>query len=284
MQLHIIGSGCPHPLADWFGTSFILQSGESLLMFDCGPGTTHKMVKMGLNPTQVDHLFLTHHHFDHNADFPCFALTRWDRTNDEQPLYVYGPEPTEAFTEQLLGEEGAFAPDVKARIDHPTSREVHRRRGGVLPRPAPVINARDLASGETITGDGWTIEAREVRHVQPTLTSLAYRVETGEGSVVFSGDCGYCDAIVELADGADTLQAACAMLGPSDDDEIISDVITGSVDAARIAREAGMKRLVLSHAAPGPASPAGNGQAITEAARIFDGEVMFPPELSTIDL
>ena len=43
-------------------------------MFDCGPAATHKLVKAGLYPTQVDNLFFTHHHFDHNIDYPCFLL------------------------------------------------------------------------------------------------------------------------------------------------------------------------------------------------------------------
>ncbi len=47
-------------------------------MFYCGPAATHKLVKAGLYPTQVDNLFFTHHHFDHNIDYPCFLLCYWD--------------------------------------------------------------------------------------------------------------------------------------------------------------------------------------------------------------
>ena len=48
-------------------------------MFDCGPAATHKLVKAGLYPTQVDNLFFTHHHFDQNIDYPCFLLCHWDQ-------------------------------------------------------------------------------------------------------------------------------------------------------------------------------------------------------------
>ena len=46
-------------------------------MFYCGPAATHKLVKAGLYPTQVDNVFFTHHHFDHNIDYPCFLLCHW---------------------------------------------------------------------------------------------------------------------------------------------------------------------------------------------------------------
>ena len=48
-------------------------------MFDCGPAATHKLVKAGLYPTQVDNLFFTHHRFDHNIDYPCFLLCHQDQ-------------------------------------------------------------------------------------------------------------------------------------------------------------------------------------------------------------
>jgi len=39
-----------------------------------------KLVKAGLWPTRIDHPFFTHHHFDHDADYPCFLLCRWDQS------------------------------------------------------------------------------------------------------------------------------------------------------------------------------------------------------------
>lgn len=47
-------------------------------MIDCEPATTHKLVKSGLWPTDINHLFFAHHHFDHDMDYPCFLLFSWD--------------------------------------------------------------------------------------------------------------------------------------------------------------------------------------------------------------
>jgi ribonuclease BN (tRNA processing enzyme) len=44
----------------------------------------------------VDNLFFTHHHFDHNIDYPCFLLCRWDQAAGHgSELNVYGPKLTE---------------------------------------------------------------------------------------------------------------------------------------------------------------------------------------------
>ena len=100
MRLHILGAGTPYADAGRFGSSYILEVGGERIMFDCGPGTTYKMARMGLRTTDVDHLLFTHHHFDHDVDYPCFLLARWNESiGDENPLQVIGP----TFAGALMG-------------------------------------------------------------------------------------------------------------------------------------------------------------------------------------
>ncbi len=74
-RVYILGAGTPTPTPARFGSSYVVQIGDEYLMFDCGPAATHKLVQAGLRPTQIDYLFFTHHHFDHDVDYPCFLLT-----------------------------------------------------------------------------------------------------------------------------------------------------------------------------------------------------------------
>ena len=91
-QVHVLGAGTPTPTPERYGSSYVVQVGGDFLMVDCGPSTTHKLVKAGLFPTQIDYLFFTHHHFDHDVDYPCFLLTRWDQSiGVEKELEVFGP-------------------------------------------------------------------------------------------------------------------------------------------------------------------------------------------------
>ena len=73
-RVYVLGSGTPTPTPQRFGSSFVAEFGDYQVMIDCGPAATHKLVKAGLWPTNIDHLFFTHHHFDHDIDYPCFLL------------------------------------------------------------------------------------------------------------------------------------------------------------------------------------------------------------------
>jgi ribonuclease Z len=162
-------------------------------MFDCGPAATWKLVKMGIFPTKVDYLFFTHHHFDHDVDYPAFLLCRWDQSvGKENQLRVFGPTLTETITERNLGENGAFAHDWKERVGHPLSQRVFVNRGGTLPRRPPVVVARDIGPGRVHDGREWRVTAAPAEQVQPFLDSLAYRLDTAEGSIVFTGDTQPC--------------------------------------------------------------------------------------------
>ena len=78
-RVTVLGAGTPTPTPTRYGSAYVLEIGGERMMIDCGPAATHKLVKAGLRPTEVDYLFFTHHHFDHDVDYPCFLLTRWDQ-------------------------------------------------------------------------------------------------------------------------------------------------------------------------------------------------------------
>ena len=254
-------------------------------MFDCGPAATHKLVKAGLFPTQIDFLFFTHHHFDHNADYACFLLCRWDQSvGKERVLQVFGPEPTKKITGRLIGPDGAFTCDWKARVGAPVSQRVHVNRGGSLPRPKPSVNVKDVGPGKIIEGDGWTVRAGRARHVEPWLLSLAYRVDSDEGSVCFAGDTGPCESVADLARGADVLVVNCWDHQERMEENGEAPGQTGTIDAARMAKAAGAEKLILTHTGPRLNMPESRERAVADIAGIFKGEIVFGGELMRIDL
>jgi ribonuclease Z len=254
-------------------------------MFDCGPAATHKLVKAGLFPTQIDYLFFTHHHFDHDVDYPCFLLCRWDQSiGEENQLQVYGPTLTETLTDRLLGENGAFAHDWKARVNHPLSQRVYVNRGGSLPRKPPSVKAKDVGPGLVHSGRDWEVRAAPAEHVQPFLDSLAYRLDSPEGSAVFTGDTQPCQSVVDLARGADMLLCMCW-----DDQECMQQSgealgQCGTVGAAEMARDAGVKKLVLVHVGPHLAAHGPMEKGIGDVRKTFDGELIFAEELMSLRL
>lgn len=284
-ELIVLGAGVPKPSPERFGTSLVLTLDGQNLMFDCGPATTHKLVKGGLWPTAVDYLFFTHHHSDHNADYPCFVLCRWDQSiGKENSLQVYGPPPTEAITEKLFGAEGAFSADLAARINGPVSQKVHRNRGGSLPRPGLRMTVKDIAAGEVIEGKTWRITTARAHHLEPWLESLAYRVETAEGTIVLLGDTGPCAELTELARGADVLVANCWDHQETMTQNGEAPGQTGTADAANFAAEAGADTLILTHMGAAISTPGSLEKAVADISRTYGGRIIASRELMRIPL
>ena len=284
-EIYVLGAGTPTPTATRFGSSQVLRLGEELLMFDCGPATTHKLVKAGLFPTEVDFLFFTHHHFDHDIDYPCFLLCRWDQSvGQENLLQVFGPTLTESITEGIIGEDGLFAHDWKARVNHPLSQQVFVNRGGTLPRKPPEVLAKDVGPGKVFEGRDWEVSAAPAEHVQPWLDSLAYRVDSAEGSFVFTGDTGPCESVTTLAKGADVMLCMCW-----DDQEVMeqngeSQGQCGTTGAARMAEEAGVKKLILVHMGAHISQHGPLEKALGDIREVYGGQVIYAEELMAIDV
>ena len=281
----LLCTGTPSPDMSHWGSSSVVRVGEEWLMFDCGYAATYKLHQAGFSSTQIDRLFFTHHHSDHDADYPSFLLTRFDMSiGKESELKVYGPKLTEQLTERLMGKDtGAFWHDIVARTQHPLSIGAYVERGGIPPRPVPKIHAKDISPGTIASGKNWEITAARVEHVQPYLDSLAYRLDSTEGSIVFSGDTRPCQALTDLARGADLLVMECIR---TQEDMVPGtarfEAETGTHGAAQTAVDAGVKRLALVHQRPTMEEPERRSQAIREITSIYDGPVIWGESLLEI--
>ena len=284
-RIYVLGAGTPTPTPTRFGSSYVVQVGEEYIMVDCGPAATHKLVKTGLWPTSIDYLFFTHHHFDHDVDYPCFLLCRWDQSiGHENRLQVFGPNLTERITDGLIGEDGVFSHDWRARVNHPLSQRVYENRGGTLPRRPPDVFAKDVGPGKVFSGKDWEVTAADAEHVQPFLDSLAYRLDSPGGSVVFTGDTQPCDTVIGLAKDADVMLCMCW-----DDQEVMdrngeAAFQCGTTGAARMAQEAGVKKLVLVHIGPHLSEHGPMERGIGEIKKQYGGQLVFSEELMSFDV
>ena len=284
-HVYVLGAGTPTPTPARFGSSYVVQVGDQHVMFDCGPAATYKLVKAGLFPTQISHLFFTHHHFDHDVDYPCFLLTRWDQSGDQiEDLQVLGPSLTETLTHRLLDQDGgAFAHDWIARVNSPGSQALHVRRGGTLPRRPPVVQAQDIGPGKVYSGSDWEVTAALAEHAQPWLDSLAYRLDSPEGSIVVTGDTRPCQTVADLAQNADVMLCCCW-----DDQERMAERgergLCGTVEAGQLAQDAGVKKLVLVHIGHELARHVDMEKGLGDIARVYDGEVVFAEEMLSFEV
>lgn len=255
------------------------------MLFDCGPATVRRLLACGVPPTHVTHLFLTHLHYDHCMDYGYLSLTRWDQGAGQIPdLNVYGPVGTLHMTQHLFCEDGAFRDDLAGRTLHPGSHMIYEHRGGTLPRRRPAPRAHEVSAGAVIEGGGWQVEVAEMVHCQPYLQSVAYRLNSKEGSIVVTGDTAPNAQLVELARGANVLLHMCHFLNEVETDPRLTSSCSGHLDAARTAAAAGVEKLVLIHLTEQITRPGIRERMVAEAAEVFSGTVILGEDLMEIPL
>lgn len=207
MKITLLGTGTPAPSLKRQSSGYLIEVSNDLIVMDHGPGAHDRLIESGHRAVDVSYAFISHLHYDHCMDYPRLVLQRWDMGADRVPdLKVYGPTPIARMTELLFGEDGVYGPDIRARIEHESSIFVFRERGGFLPRKRPAPRVKEVHAHDVIAGNGWQVTVGNASHVQPQLECLAFRLDSDEGSVCYSGDSGgVCEEMIELARGADVL-------------------------------------------------------------------------------
>ncbi|MEJ2723362.1 MAG: MBL fold metallo-hydrolase [Deltaproteobacteria bacterium] len=224
MQLIIVGSGTGIPLADRASPALLLYTGGHRALFDAGPGTFRQLARLGIHHDRIGRVFLTHFHPDHTADLIHFLFaTRYPPVlRKREPFVLVGPDGLAAFLAKL---EKAYGSWIHISPEIMTVEEL-----GIL-KP------------ETRTYGLFEIHSQPLKH---TPQSLAYRVSSPDGrSFVYSGDTGFCEEIVDLAQKTDLLILECSL----PEGRGVEGHLT-PYQAGRIAALAGAPRLVLLHFYP----------------------------------
>jgi len=242
MEITVVGSGTVVPRLGRRQSCVAVETGKETLFFDLGSGAVRGLLHAGLDPFAVDRIFFTHFHPDHTVDIVplLFAIKYGTEQVRERPLSLYGPEPFEGFFGGITSVWGDWMlGDYTTKV-----RE--------LPRACPSsIDLPDLSVS-------WA-------PAEHRPESIAYRLEGQNGAFVYTGDTEYAETIVEMARDAHTLLIECSF----PDDAPVTGHLTPS-GAARIASEAAVQRVVLTHIYP----QADALNLVQEVRRGFEGEVI----------
>ena len=168
----------------------VIIAGERLYVVDCGDGVARQLVLAGASLAALAHVFITHHHSDHNADYGNLLLLSW-ASGLQRRVDTWGPPPIERITRLFL-EMSAYDIDIRVRDE------------GRAPL-APLIHAHELTDGGSVMQDeNVKVTCALVEHplVKP---ALAFRFDAPDRSIVISGDTKPSDNLVKLARGADVL-------------------------------------------------------------------------------
>jgi len=276
----ITGTGCPVPDAARAGPGVLVRYDDVALQFDAGRSTVQRLAGAGLWPTEIDAVFVTHHHSDHLVGLQDLVLTRWvmDRTMSVPVLPIVAPVgPSVSFVEEMLG---AWRDDIAIRMEH-----AGRSIGpdiDVLGFDLPATPTEVWRTGDVI------VKAGRVRH-EPVRPAVGFRVETPDGAVVISGDTIVCDEVAELAEGADVLIYEAMRFEKIEAlPEHRRFILDYHADTRLIgiqASELGVSTLVLTHLIPAPHTDE-ERQGFVDDIRAggFAGELIVADDLCTVTL
>ena len=286
MKITLLGTGTPAPSLKRQSAGYLIEVGGDLIIMDHGPGAHHRLLESGHRAVDVSHAFISHLHYDHCLDYPRLVLQRWDMGADRIPdLKVYGPTPIARMTELLFGVDGVYGLDIRARIEHESSIFVFQERGGSPPRKRPAPHVKEVHAGNVVEGDGWQVTVGHASHVQPQLECLAFRLDSDEGSVCYSGDSGgVCEELIELAQGCDVAILMNHYLSGTELTSGYRKAVGNHRDNAVIAQRAGVKTLVLTHFLAQIDEPGIHEQILREVRQEFDGQVIWGEDLMRISL
>jgi ribonuclease BN (tRNA processing enzyme) len=247
-------------------------------VIDCGDGVARQLVRAGVALSSLRHIFITHQHSDHNADYGNLFWLAWS-AGLKMRVDTWGPPPLRKMTE-LFFEMNAF--DIDTRIADEGR-----------PPLAPLVHVHELREGGMILREDEMKVTAALVHHPPVTPAFAYRFDAPDRSVVISGDTTPSDHLVQLAKDADVLiheayyppaierLVANVPNAPTLARSIVSHH-TSAEDAGRIAQTAGVGLLVLSHLVPCD-DPAVSDEMWIEAARKhFGGPIVVGKDLLEI--
>jgi ribonuclease BN (tRNA processing enzyme) len=218
MQLTILGSGTNvHPTRAAAG--YLIRTDHTLLL-DFGPRTLANLLKTGVDRHRITHVLLSHFHADHFSDFITFffdAVIFAKYGGGKRPdLTVIGPRGSKHILGTIMRTFPSFS------------------------RPPFRVALKEVSDRAFTVGDT-RIVPRTMTHV-PDLHCVGYRVEYRGKAVAYSGDTLYCDNVVRLCQAADTAVLDCSFPANKPGPAHLHAGLCG-----RVAQEAGVGRLVLSH-------------------------------------
>lgn len=270
MKLLFLGTGAGMPSKQRNVTSIvleILQERGSCWLFDCGEATQHQMMRTSIKPGKIDKIFISHLHGDHVFGLPGFLSSR-SYLGGTSDLTVYGPKGIRLFIETALkvseshlsynlnivemGKEGIIFKDATfrvfaSRLRHRIECFGYRVEQFDLPGPLDALKLQQegIPPGPVYREivEGKTILLSDGRIINP----INYLGDPKKGKIVtILGDTKYCNEAVELAKNADVLVHEATFSGKHR--ELAEEYYhTTAVDAAKVAKEAGVKTLILNH-------------------------------------
>lgn len=275
MELTILGASPAVPNPGGACSGYLLRQGESRVLVDCGSGVVGRL-RQHVEPHTLAAVVISHLHADHYFDLsPLYYALRFaprradakaaspeadarERGQGESPRATDergSPASSRAASARAAAGPGSAGRSRESSRAMPLFvppggrehlRRLARMMGGREVLFEQVFDVREYVPGGATHALGeFGFTFHPVQHYVP---SHAMRIQGADGGLlVFSSDVGPCAELVEAAQGAQTLLCEAAILKASDDPDQRRRGHLTAEEAGHAAREAGVKRLILTH-------------------------------------
>jgi ribonuclease Z len=247
-----LGVGAAIPAPGKTNCSYLIETGDVCLLFDCGPTVLQQLAAVGKTPAQITHVFVSHAHGDHALGWPMFLLTWVLEGKHRTPPICVASTTTMRHLRSLWEHSYTELPDpafvpIELPVDAPSE---HRLTDRIHMRTWPLVHSA-------------------------AFPVLGARFEIGGHVLSVTADSARCDAIVELARDADLLvhDARYALTVPPERSSE-SKYHCSAQDAGEYAHAAGAKSLALVHI--GAEYEGRHAGLVAEARMKFAGHVFAP--------
>lgn len=279
-QLVLLGTGGgPTPKALRAAPAMALMIGGQLHVVDAGNGVARQVALAGLPLKSLAHVWISHLHNDHVADAFTLPWLAWSGALT-MPVTVHGPSGIKQMARDWL----RFARvDIETRMADEGRPDLRR-----------MLQVAEVQPGVLLDAGGLKVTVARVEH-PPLTDSFAYRFDWAGKSVVYSGDTRPCQALIDLARGADLLVQEVMYL-PGMERLIASESNaptlrahllashTPAEQAGELAAAAGVKTLLLTHFVPGGDASIKEADWATAASRGYSGRVIVGRDLLRLPL
>lgn len=250
-QVILLGTG-----AAWSGpdreNTFMLVRGESTnVLIDCGGSPTQRLAQVGVQPSEIDHVILTHNHPDHIYGFPLLMLNAW-MAGRKTALHVYGLQSTIRSARKML----------KALDFHLLPNFITIKYHVVTPNSITALPKM----GE------FDIQGAPTKHFVPTLALRITERATGK-SFAYSSDTSPDQNVVEIARGTQFFIHEATMLDKSGEGH------SSAIEAGQDAAAAEVNQLILLHVPPNVSPPKWRAAA----KQNFSGKVTVANDFDTFN-
>lgn len=224
VKIRFVGCGDAFCSGGQFHTCFLIDDEFGRVALDFGATSLAALHQCGIAPASIDLIIVSHLHGDHFGGLPFLLMAREFTMDDVSPLTLVGPP---GFKARLIALMNCLYPDVwreEWKFD------------------LTIIEIEPGSSQEIL---GRKLQTWLVNHFTGDAPATALKLTCGDKTVGFSGDTGWCDALVDVAQGTDLFICEC--------NDFLVQSFDGHMNLPTLLEKRALlktKRLIMNHMGP----------------------------------